>query len=221
MNGVIVADKVGTLDANKNVSYRSSINCNRSPVHIYCSDASSPSSSTHGSQRYLEQYNKHVFLKSCHNALSLLSEGGHFVCKILDTFTRFTAGLIYLMYCSFDSITLMRPFTLDPSSPTRFLVCQRLKYPVRSTIKQHLSRLLEIPDIENVLETVPLRCLLEPKFQQYLADSSKRLLQREIQAIEKRIVASERLCHQRVCDLLLIFCNKYDKIFVLLFFIVE
>ena len=47
---------------------------------------------------YLEQYNKRQMLISCRNALTKLQENGHFICKLTDTLTRFTTGLIFRLY---------------------------------------------------------------------------------------------------------------------------
>jgi cap1 methyltransferase len=132
----------------------------------------------------------------------------------LDTLTRFTAGIIYLLYRSYKSITILRPFTLDPASPERFLVCHNLKYPVNVSILQHLDNLLKYEKIENILEVVPLKCLLEPQFQQYMADENQRLLQREIQALDKRLWYDEHKNDQQVCQTFDIFSFHliYDRL---------
>ncbi|CAF4552395.1 unnamed protein product, partial [Rotaria magnacalcarata] len=54
-------------------------------------------------------------------------------------------------------------------------------------------------ETENILEVVPLNCLLEPQFQQYLADTSQRLLQREIQALDKRLWHIDHQYDEQVC----------------------
>jgi len=152
-------------------------------------------------RRYVEQYNKRQLIISCRYALTKLNEGGHFVCKILDTLTRFTAGLIYLLYRSFKSICILRPFTLDPASPERFLVCRELKYPIDVSIVQYLNSLLKYEKIENILEVVSLKCLIESQFQQYMADTSQRLIQREIQALNKRLWCMNHKNDQQVCQI--------------------
>ena len=186
VDGIILSDLKQKFPASS-VSYRTPANFPSRPVHLFFSDVCRLPETPPIHQRYLEKYTKRQFLLSCQRALKTIAEGGHFVCKMLDTLTRFTAGLIYLMYRSFKSITILRPFTLDPSKPERFLVCQGLKYPVNKEILQHLDRLSVVEKIEDIMEVVPLKCLLESQFQQYLADTSQRLIQREIQALDKRL----------------------------------
>ncbi|CAF1297361.1 unnamed protein product [Rotaria sordida] len=187
VDGLILCDLYNSFPISSSVICKSQIDQNHPKVHLFFSDLSILPINIEINRRYIEQYNKRQLIISCQRALTMLNNGGHFVCKILDTLTRFTAGFIYLLYCSFKSITIIRPFTLDPAGPERFLVCRELKYPVHQSIIQHLDKLLKHEKIENILEIVPLKCLIEPQFQQYMADTSQRLLQREIQALNKRL----------------------------------
>ncbi|KAG0428047.1 Cap-specific mRNA (nucleoside-2'-O-)-methyltransferase 1 [Dictyocoela muelleri] len=199
VNGLIISDFHHSFPSSSSVLIKSQINSNHPRVHLYFSDVSHLPVDLEINRRYTEQYTKHQFLLACHNALIRINEGGHFVCKLLDTLTRFTAGLIYLLYHSFKSIAILRPFTVDPASPTRFLVCQFLKYPVNVSIVQHLANLIKYEKHENILEVVPLKCLIETEFQQYLADTSQRLIQREVQALNKRLYFIEQKNTQQVC----------------------
>ncbi|CAF1594374.1 unnamed protein product, partial [Adineta ricciae] len=150
-------------------------------------------------RRYLEQYNKRQMLIACRNALTNIHENGHFICKLTDTLTRFTTGLIYLLYRSFKSICILRPFTLDPSSSERFLVCYQLQSPVNQSIIKHLDDLLlRYEKTEDILEVVPVKCLIEPEFQQYIADTSQRLLQREIEGLDKYLWLVENGQDQKI-----------------------
>ncbi|CAF3614310.1 unnamed protein product [Rotaria socialis] len=187
VRGLVVSALKDPCPISSSVIYKTQIDQNHSKVHLLFSDVSILPTNVKINMRYTEQYNKRQLIISCQRALTLLNDGGHFVCKILDTLTRFTAGLIYLLYRSFKSISILRPFTLNPASSERFIVCRELKYPVHKSLIQHLDNLLKYEATENILEVVPLSCLLEPQFQQYLADTSQRLLQREIQALDKRL----------------------------------
>ncbi|CAF3006173.1 unnamed protein product [Rotaria sp. Silwood2] len=187
VNGLILSDLHNSFPISSSVVCKSQLDPHHSKVHLFFSDLSILPMNVEVNMRYIEQYNKRQLIISCQRALTMLNNGGHFVCKILDTLTRFTAGFIYLLYRSFQSITILRPFTLDPASSERFLVCREFKYPVHQSIIQHLHNLLKCEKIENILEIVPLKYLIEPQFQQYMADTSQRLLQREIQALNKRL----------------------------------
>jgi hypothetical protein len=185
--GTVISDRPLSFPFESSVRIRSEIDPDHPRVHLFVCDIFLLPSREKLKKRYTEQHTKRRFLLACYHALTKLKEGGHFVCKLADTFTRFTAGLIYLLYRSFKSVVILRPFTVNPGSPIRFLVCQSLKQPVHASIIQHLSYLIKYDQPECILEVVPLNCLLEGEFQQYLADTIQRLLQRELQALSKRL----------------------------------
>jgi len=45
--------------------------------------------------------------------------GGHFVCKLFDIFTPFSVGLVYLMYRTFNQISIHKPVTSRPANSER------------------------------------------------------------------------------------------------------
>jgi len=44
------------------------------------------------------------------------------VCKLFDIFTRFTVGLVYLMYRAFERVALFKPVTSRPANSERCAV---------------------------------------------------------------------------------------------------
>ena len=66
------------------------------------------------------------------------------------------------------------------------MVCRELKYPINEFILQHLDLLVGDKKMKNILEVLPSKFLLETQFRQYIADTTQRLLQREIQTLNKR-----------------------------------
>jgi len=48
------------------------------------------------------------------------------MCKLFDVFTRFSVGLIYLMYRAFERVALFKPVTSRPANSERYAVF--LKY---------------------------------------------------------------------------------------------
>jgi hypothetical protein len=189
------------------IVYKTDIEPDANRVHLYFSDSSRSAINDKVNTRYTERHTKRAFLSACYHAMTRLREGGHFVCSILDTFTRFTAGLVYLLYRSFKSITIIRPFTVDPASPKRFLVCQALTTPVEARhIIQHLQKLMEQDQVEDILEVVPFESLVQSEFQQYMANTTLRLLQREIQALSKRIYLLDTNGSEQVCLWIILWC---------------
>ena len=200
VNGLLISHSKVPFPISSSVIVKSYIDANHPKIHLFLSDVCTLPTNIQVNRRHTEQNTKRLFILACRRALTRLDEGGHFVCKLSDTLTRFTAGLIYLLYRSFKSICILRPFTLDPASPERFLICQELKYPLDISISQHLNYLMTNEKIEDVLEVVPLKCLIEPQFQQYMADTNQRLLQREIQALNKRLWYMNDGQDSQVCE---------------------
>ena len=56
-------------------------------------------------------------------ALSILREGGHFVCSLFDMYTPFLVGLIYLLYRCFERICIIKPVTSRPANSERWDMC--------------------------------------------------------------------------------------------------
>lgn len=48
--------------------------------------------------------------------------GGHFVCKVFDMFTPFSAGLFYLLYRCFRTVCLFKPVTSRPANSERYAI---------------------------------------------------------------------------------------------------
>ncbi|RUS31875.1 FtsJ-like methyltransferase-domain-containing protein [Jimgerdemannia flammicorona] len=143
--------------------------------------------------RFVEFRTQRKFLAACHQALSILAPQGTFVCKVSDVLTRFTAGLLYILYRSFGKLTIIKPFTLLPNSPDRFVICQ--EFLGRSDaflahldkVEQQLSQLpADLASQEagfNIVEIVPITCIVHPAFAKYVAAATQRMIHREIAAI--------------------------------------
>lgn len=58
--------------------------------------------SVEGDENYQEEHLKQLVLCQFLIALSVVREGGKFVCKVFDLFTPFSAGLVYILYRHFD-----------------------------------------------------------------------------------------------------------------------
>jgi len=72
-----------------------------------------------GQENIQEILSKQLYLCQFLCALSILRQGGHFVCKVFDLFTPFSVGLVYLMYCVFDELYVFKPVTSRPANSER------------------------------------------------------------------------------------------------------
>ncbi|CAH8500750.1 unnamed protein product [Heterobilharzia americana] len=93
-------------------------------VHILMADGGFDVSGQHNLQEVLS---KQIYLCQCLCALINLRPGGHFLTKLFDTLTEFTAGLIYLMGHLFEEIFIVKPVTSRPANSERYLVCKNLQ----------------------------------------------------------------------------------------------
>ena len=68
---------------------------------------------------------KQDFLINCITALKVLNQGGTFVCRLCNSMTRFTVGLIYILHCMFSKITIVKPVLGSLWHSERYLVCKQ------------------------------------------------------------------------------------------------
>ena len=73
----------------------------------------------------MELLSQYQFVKTLILALSNLCSSGTFLCRIYDTWTRFSVGILYLLHKTFESISIIKPFTSCAYIGERFLVCNR------------------------------------------------------------------------------------------------
>lgn len=102
------------------------------------------------------------------------------MCKMFDTLTPFTAGLLFLMYNSFDLVAIHKPKTSRPANSERYLVCKWKKKDLngipaylreKHVLFWKLSQLgNDVSEKETILHLVPPNWIDESKeFANYLA----------------------------------------------------
>jgi len=70
----------------------------------------------------LELYFYRLFLAELLTAVSCLSPGGKFVCKLYSSFSDSTAALLFLTTQLFDSVRVVKPMSSKVTGPERYLV---------------------------------------------------------------------------------------------------
>ncbi|VEN43647.1 unnamed protein product [Callosobruchus maculatus] len=149
--------------------------------------------SVEGNENLQEILSKNIYVCQCVVALQVLCNNGHFVTKLFDVFTRFSVGLLYLIYRCFEKVSIFKPNTSRPANAERYFICYGLKdNPVVDSIKQHLwtvvKRLWEISDCSDVdiLEIVPLEIIKSDReFCDYIRQSNNSLGERQIVGLQK------------------------------------
>ena len=116
--------------------------------------------------------------------------GGTLVVRIGDMLTRWSVGLFYILFRSFASVRIVKPFTTSPLDPERWLVCTDFRG-LSASLGAHMCAAEQrCAAGENVLAIVPMQLLLEPGFMTFVTRANDRLATREISAI-KAVLAAE------------------------------
>lgn len=103
-------------------------------VHFMMSDGGF---GVEGQENIQEILSKQLYLCQCLVALSIVRGGGHFVTKLFDTFTPFSAGLVFLMSKCFKQISILKPNSSRPANSERYLVC-KWKLANTDVVRDHL-----------------------------------------------------------------------------------
>ncbi|XP_020290351.1 cap-specific mRNA (nucleoside-2'-O-)-methyltransferase 1 [Pseudomyrmex gracilis] len=140
--------------------------------------------SVEGQENIQEILSKQLYLCQCLVALMVVRKGGHFVTKLFDLFTPFSAGLVYLMYRCFNSICIFKPNSSRPANSERYLICKNKRENTGAVIEylMHINRLLSTGDgLNDVTQIVALDVLEGDKaFIEYLRNSNNTLGRKQI-----------------------------------------
>lgn len=176
-------DNGDVFDARNQEEFRSLVmkHTHGKGVHFMMSDGGF---SVEGQENIQEILSKQLYLCQCLVALMIVRPGGHFVTKLFDLFTPFSAGLVYLMYKCFDSISIFKPNTSRPANSERYLICKRKRLNTQGILDYlcHVNKLLSTRDDNNdVIELVPLDVLeADTEFVRYLRMSNDTLGRNQI-----------------------------------------
>lgn len=118
-------------------------------------------------------------------ALEIVRPHGHFVSKLFDLFTPFSVGLLYLMYISFDRITVLKPNASRPANSERYIICYGLKTSKRThSIRKYLRKIVyKLWDLKNTQKNqtediryiVPMEVITKDlEFMNFITDSNNR-----------------------------------------------
>ncbi|KAM4040522.1 LOW QUALITY PROTEIN: cap-specific mRNA (nucleoside-2'-O-)-methyltransferase 1 [Anomaloglossus baeobatrachus] len=162
-------------------------NTDHKGVHFMMADGGF---SVEGQENIQEILSKQLLLCQFLVGLSVVRIGGHFICKTFDLFTPFSVGLIYLLYCCFDRVSLFKSVTSRPANSERYVVCRGLKVgseDVRNYLFTVNLRLNQLRNSEqDVTLVVPLEVLRgDRQFYDYMVRSNESHCEVQIKALAK------------------------------------
>ncbi|XP_009872404.1 PREDICTED: cap-specific mRNA (nucleoside-2'-O-)-methyltransferase 2, partial [Apaloderma vittatum] len=137
-----------------------------------------------GEPKYQQQ-----LLECVLRSLNELRMGDALVLPVLSCFTRFTAGLVFILHCCFRYITFACPTSHEPLRTSAALLCvgyRGLPNPVVEYL-QHLNKLvrslLDADSPQQVLQFVPMEVLLQGKLLEFLWDFNTAIAKRQLHLI--------------------------------------
>ncbi|KAI3420231.1 hypothetical protein GPALN_003548 [Globodera pallida] len=153
--------------------------------------------SVEGQENLQEVLSKRIYLCQFIVGLSLCrtetrpKKGGNFLCKLFDVFTPFSMGLIYLMYLSFERISLHKPITSRPANSERYIFCESLNSFGSSKVKKYLVEVNNRMESmerkkEDVMELVPDELIRgDDDFMEYIRTSIEEIARRQVFYLKK------------------------------------
>ncbi|KAM4637804.1 cap-specific mRNA (nucleoside-2'-O-)-methyltransferase 2 isoform 1-T5 [Amazona ochrocephala] len=137
-----------------------------------------------GEPKYQQQ-----LLECILRSLDQLTVGDALILPILSCFTRFTAGLVFILHCCFRCITFTCPACPEPLRSSAALLCigyRGLPNPVviyLQHLKELMSSLLDADSPHQVLQFVPMEVLLQGKLLEFLWDLNTAIAKRQLHLI--------------------------------------
>ncbi len=81
-------------------------------------------------------------------ALNIQKQGGHFILKVFETFTKVSCKFIILLKYFYDEVHIVKPLTSRESNSEKYLVCKNFKYEEKQ-FAPFLKRLMDTLDAFN------------------------------------------------------------------------
>uniref|UniRef100_A0A670YDG3 Cap-specific mRNA (nucleoside-2'-O-)-methyltransferase 1 n=1 Tax=Pseudonaja textilis TaxID=8673 RepID=A0A670YDG3_PSETE len=133
-------------------------NTDQKGVHFLMADGGF---SVEGQENIQEILSKQLTLCQFLTGLSVIRTGGHFICKTFDLFTPFSVGLVYLLYCCFECVSIFKPVTSRPANSERYVVCRGLKAGIEEVRDYLFTVNIKINQLRNSDQDVNLVVPLE------------------------------------------------------------
>ncbi|NWX39661.1 CMTR2 methyltransferase, partial [Steatornis caripensis] len=137
-----------------------------------------------GEPKYQQQ-----LLECVLHSLNQLTMGDALILPVLSCFTRFTAGLVFILHCCFRCVTFACPASQEPLGTGAALLCigyRGLPNPVVEYLQhlnQLMSSLLDTDSPQQVLQFVPMEVLLQGKVLEFLWDLNTAIAKRQLHLI--------------------------------------
>lgn len=85
-------------------------------------------------------------------AIAMQKQGGSFILKVYDTFTRFSLDLLFLLSNLYDQVSIIKPNTSRFANSEKYIVCQGFRNITTLDIVKHFYKILQSK--ENIVGTL-------------------------------------------------------------------
>jgi 23S rRNA U2552 (ribose-2'-O)-methylase RlmE/FtsJ len=124
-------------------------------------------------------------------SLLLLKEGGTFVCKVFDTYERFSVEMIWILTNCFDKVIFTKPFTSRPANSEKYVVCLGYKL-VSTEITDCFLELLNKYEEDKYLQCIFPSLVFDPNFLQSIQEYNTIHTHNQLQAIKDTLYYIEQ-----------------------------
>jgi hypothetical protein len=90
-----------------------------------------------------EQEAFRLVFSEIYNAMRNQNKGGHFVCKLFETYTDTSTKFIYLLGQMYEKIYLVKPLTGRPANSEKYIVCMNFKYTDKDKFYKNIMKKLD------------------------------------------------------------------------------
>jgi 23S rRNA U2552 (ribose-2'-O)-methylase RlmE/FtsJ len=77
-------------------------------------------------------------------AFTLQKDGGTFILKIFDTFTKPTMDMMFILTCLYDEVYICKPNTSRRANSERYVVCKGFKVDVFTPLRERLMNIFKV-----------------------------------------------------------------------------
>lgn len=136
---------------------------------------------------------KKFFLINTILALSTLVSDGTFIIKIYESYTNFSVSLLFILYQSFEKLTIVKPFSSHKITASRYVVCEGYKQGKGEEFTGYLLKLFDeycklIQNGKDLDSLIKVNQILQDKqFKNYLFESNNEIDEKRIDSLGELI----------------------------------
>jgi 23S rRNA U2552 (ribose-2'-O)-methylase RlmE/FtsJ len=134
-----------------------------------------------------EQLHYYLILNEIYSALCLQKQGGHFILKVFDIFTKTSMHLLYLLNLVYDEIYIYKPKTSRPTNSEKYIICKNLNEYDKNSVLKVLRCLSENFKTEKKYTSFALFDEIPEDFINKVKQMNITLLNKQCEALKKAI----------------------------------